>query len=359
MIKVTRQGRGPRMLGMMGVILGSAIGFGAIKSPTIFGGQAVVVCTIATLLVASFGAILCTPKAFWFGLAAAGWASMLLAAEFWFADSPHQPNLLGAAIFASNLPAQYQDSFRRFEFGMPQYRAIVFGQIALVQGLIGGLVGYLLTRGRLSVLRRFGRLRSMWFPIFLMLVATWIALRFCETIAAIVYVQAVTIALVAATMGGFVGSHRAACAGAALLGWATLFWNVYGPAPKHADRPLWAEMVGTNPWNGTIEDESRPNIEPIGITEKLYMWSYPQLLNRFNAADLRSESWNTWHWRIFGDPPDLRKHRWDGGGPTPWALDHFRRFSLVAAHAAALFAMTLGALASSSIRRRPDNGATK
>ena len=57
MIQVTRQGRGPRMLGMMGVILGSAIGFGAIKSPTIFGGQAVVVCTIATLLVASFGAM--------------------------------------------------------------------------------------------------------------------------------------------------------------------------------------------------------------------------------------------------------------------------------------------------------------
>ncbi len=311
------------MLGMMGIILGSAIGFGAIKSPTIFGAQAVVVCVDATLLVATFAAILCTPKAFWFGLAATGWASMLLASSFWFEPIEGESNLLGAAIFWRYYPREFAEFSRRFPFGGPQIRAIVFSQVALVQGLIGGLLAFLMKREHMPSIRRLSGRLPVNLLIILAFATTYLALRFCNTIGSIVYVQLVTIILVALTIGIFVGRHRPACAGAALLGWATLLWDVYGPA-------------------------SQSN----GLAEKFYEAVYPHISVYNGFADPRPGSWDSWRGWLFGDSADLRMVRL---GSTPWGRwrpDHFHRFILVADHAAALIAMFLGVVIATSIVRR-------
>ena len=323
MIQVTRQGRGPRMLGMMGVILGSAIGFGAIRSPSMFGAQAVVVSTLATLLVAIFGAILCKPKAFWFGLASVGWASMLLASSFWFEPIEGEPNLLGAAIFWRYYPREFVAFSRRFEFGEPQLRAIVFSQVALVQGLVGGFAVFLLKREHMPSIRRFGNRLQVNLWIVLAIATTYLALRFCDTIGSIVYVQVVTILLVALTIGIFVGRHRSACAGAALLGWATLLWDVYGP----------------------------PNLSD-GLAAKLYEAIYPHISVYNGFADPRPGSWDAWRSWLFGDSADLRMLRLGSTRWGRWKPEHFRRFILVADHAAALIALFIGAVMATWIERR-------
>lgn len=239
MIQVTRQGRGPRMLGMMGVILGSAIGFGAIKSPTIFGGQAIVACTVAILIVATLGAICSAPRAFWAGLAVVGWASMLFVADTW--DDRNGTYFLPAALYHRYDPIGFEKSVRRFEFGMPQYRKIVYTQLAIAQGILGGLiaVGF---AGRSwncgKVIHEIGGLLTSLSILGILIGFFCLQSRFSDPLWMVATTQAVAICLTASLLGSVVGNRRTFARGFAALGWAAALMLAY--ARSSNENPPWS-----------------------------------------------------------------------------------------------------------------------
>ncbi len=322
-------GRGPRLLGMMGIVTAFALGFGAIKSPSPFAGQAVVTATVGVLLMATAGAILSSPKAFWFGFATVGWASVLLAAEFWIDRDLFGPFLLGAAMHRELDPQGVYQAIQRHEFGLSQYRKIVYCQIALAQGLLGGLVSIPLMR---AVRPSFGKHLWDWrhfFPALgIAVLGTLLAIRFSLTIAAVIYIQAVTVALAVATLGAFVGPYRRACIFASVLGWCSISWAVLGPewpAPDHRFRV-------------------------IGASGRVYSWIYPEAVLPVRLATSPTTFGSAWRAWIFGEyhpemlPLTFRSSSKSsivrGWRPT-FAFDRFR---IVLSHATALLAMMAGLL---------------
>jgi hypothetical protein len=335
MIEVTRQGRGPRMLGMMGVILACALGFGAIKSPTSFGGQAIVICTGAILTVATLGAILCTPNSFWAGMAVVGWASMFLATDLWV-DRDGNSYLLAAAIYQSSDPAGFQESLHRFDFGWPQFRKTVYTQLAVAQGIFGGLVASIFVRRTKrggNLVTKIGQL-----PLALILAlgglgSAYLGLRFPESLWSVVAVQVVTISLFAFMIGSVVGDYRTFCRGAAAAGWIG-FAVVFS-----------AHSAQTNYRNSPRAD--LPSI--------VYTTLYPQVLeDNWVTTPSHSNLQPDIYALVVGEPHGVLRpvatpmafQRWPAFGlGADWYFEgHFRRFAVVVNHLAILIAGLAGGL---------------
>ena len=254
MIRITRQGRGPRMLGMMGVIMGCAVGFGAIKSPNIYSGQIVIIMSVATLFVATLDAILCTPKPFWLAFASVGWSSMLLSTTVWVGDRNSNTYLLGAHIWEGLDEGSYRQVSSQFVFGTEQFQKVVLPQIAIVRGLVAGGIALCLSRGRRVTLfeclgdRRPVTLALILGTILTVLAWSWPLQRFFSAI----YFQLVTSILFAATIGGLSGAKYRTRLIATICGWCTLLMGKFGPDGLPSNRliqaaysTVYADMIET------------------------------------------------------------------------------------------------------------------
>lgn len=210
------KGRGPTMLGLMGVVLASALAFGAVSSPSPFWGQVVVAASLGALLAATAGAVLCTPKAFWAGLAVVGWASLLVSSELWLNDL-RSGYLVPIAAWIELDNDGFNRAVRRFVFGISLFRQIVYPLVSLGLGTLAGLLVVVLTH------RYAGRTPSEWIggrlcrsaAVIGSVVMILMALRFPESLWAIAFIQVAYIALFASALRGAIGGRRCLFCGVA------------------------------------------------------------------------------------------------------------------------------------------------
>lgn len=322
MIAVTREGRGPRMLGMMGIVLACAMGFGAIREPSPFGGLAVVVSSIAAVLVATIAAVVCRPRAFWFGLACGGWASLLLATPL-LSSSRSQIDLPAARAWIEADQEGFNRLLRRCDFGMPQFRMIVLAQFAMAQGIACGAAAMFLARGgRFGAgMRRAGTRPGACLVASSALIASILAVHSCAWLGGPVFLQLVLVGLFAATLGSMTGPYRPACLIGALFGWIALIVMLESPPASTLIHGL------------------------------------PDLGDVYHACFVMPDESGGWsaqlHRLLFGDRSEPR---WTPAWTSPFP-GHRNSFELVLAHVTALWAMLAG-LALGRRAARPRIGET-
>ncbi len=333
------------MAGMMGVVLAFGMGFGALRSPTYLGVQAVTFSAVAAMIVATAGAIACRPKAFWAGFAIVGWASLLLGSD-----------ILGLRTLAgvtpswfftsTRLPQSTQEWMYRNPYRKPLLCRHRPDALAIAQGLIGGLIGLAFTRRWIagkSVVDRVGTRMTAVLCATLIAFLDLAAMRFPETIWGPITIQAVCVVLFGAMLRCLIPWPPSV----PLIAFLALAWGLL--------------PIEVRPWT---EPEVHRSIARIG-SRWLYTTLYPQVLNEWWNAGATGRPMPAgmtgrpmpaatgWRSILLGEPPGAilpttsRSIAWIGGTRVllPWReSEHFQSFACAAEHLACLVISSIVAL---------------
>ena len=324
-----RRGRGPRMLGMMGIVLGSALGFAAIRTPTQFAGQAVATATVAALIVGWLGAILCEPKAFWFGFAAVGSASFLAGwinspEPTW--SRPAHSLVLPVEIYRRLDEDSYLKTVARCEHGLLTFKRIVHPLAALAMGMLGGLVAMGATyrsRSGKSMGDLLGRRLSVAVCLAMVLGPALAALRFPDSMWGTAPILGTYTLLVAVTLRAFLAPPRSAWLAAAIVGWSLVLAIVI----FHA--------------SGIFEPTLMPIPDPAAVA---YTSLYPEVLAPGWSLEYSPVGPPSWRSVVLGGPvgsimrplpswvrPRPRYPYWEGAHYRCWCLVFDHLLALAAA----------------------------
>jgi hypothetical protein len=193
----------------MGIVLVSAMAFAALKSPSVFSSQVVVRITIASLTVATAGALFCKPNTFWAAFAVVGWGSLIASSGYFASDSPIG-HLLPMAIWLEVDPEGYARAIRSCVFGFSVYRWIIFPIASLGLATLAGVVALGCTQplfGR-SIGERFGRRGAWSFAGIAFFGLTLATLRFPSSLWNDIFLHAVMIIVCGLGLMGLIGPHR-------------------------------------------------------------------------------------------------------------------------------------------------------